>query len=123
MNLNSFHQTEAHRQNLRQTFEPSKLYLVNKEYVPNEKLCQLSMQVNDLVGMLKPYDPSGSKQIWMVYNGESKGFMPCNVLVPYEDNMPKNLISLDGIEPDVLSRLNAKRESLKCLNPISEEVN
>ena len=39
----------------------NKYNLVFKEYNPDEKLRQLTQNLNDIVGLVKPYDPSGQK--------------------------------------------------------------
>lgn len=125
-------QTELHRTILKQNFKPDQIYKVTKEYSANIKLCQLSLNLNDIVGLIKPYDPSNQKHIWMVHNGETKGFIPCDVLEPYiektqtiqatqknQQNVQNNLMDFNENKNDI--SLTEKRDSLKVLKPIIEE--
>ena len=66
-------QSEESIWQLKTKFPPDNLYRVFKDYQPDEKLCQLSQQKNDIVGLIKPYDPAGQRHIWLVDNGFERG--------------------------------------------------
>ncbi len=98
--------------------------MVAREYVPNEKLCQLSQNLNDMVGVIKKYDPSNQTHIWLVHNGDSQGFMPSVVLEPYKPVQAAEATDLMDFndESHNQSSLENKRNSLNLLlRPIVEE--
>ncbi len=70
--------------------------MVTQIYVANEKFCQLAQGVNDIVGLIKPYDPCQQPHMWFVDNGEKEGFVPSQALTPYTQHGGNlNLIDLD----------------------------
>ena len=85
-------QTAEQRNKLLQTYSADKLFVVCQHYIAFEKLCQLDQNVGDLIGVIKPFDPSNQKHIWFVDNGLKQGFIPMSALAPYSPN----LIELNG---------------------------
>ncbi len=73
-------QSEAQRQTLLKKYTKEKLFIVSEKFVANEKLCQLSLQINDLVGLIKPYDLNNQTHRWYVDDGRAEGFVPSAVL-------------------------------------------
>ena len=61
--------TEESRQKLKRKYKSHELFMVCKNYIANERLCQISLQINDIVGLIKDYDPSNQKHIWLVDDG------------------------------------------------------
>ena len=78
-------QTETQRKILLRKYKPDNLYVVTKKYIANKKLCQINQNINDLVGLIKPYDPANQHHIWFVDNGKSEGFIPREALTPYNE--------------------------------------
>lgn len=76
-------QSQEERTQLLNKYPVDKLYVVTQNYVANEKLCQLSQTIEDVVGVLKEYDPARQTHIWFVDNGKEKGFIPADALTPY----------------------------------------
>ena len=95
VNYFSQQQKDEHRQKILKKYSKDKIYVVTQIYVANEKFLQLSQAVNDLVGLVKPFDPNNQPHMWFVDNGEREGFVPSQALTAYTqhgDNL--NLIDL-----------------------------
>ncbi|RNA21157.1 dynamin-binding -like, partial [Brachionus plicatilis] len=89
-------QTEEERNKVLRTFAIDNIYMVTQRYIANVNLCQLSQNVNDIVGLKKPKSPSGDSNTWFVYNGKNEGFIPAVVLEPYKKYYKQNnLICFD----------------------------
>lgn len=90
---------------------------MTRKYVPNEKLCQLNANVNDLFGLIKPYDPAQQSHIWFVDNGSVRGFVPANVLTPYTQLYPNgNLINFED-------KNNANKTTTKLSSTSTDDSN
>jgi hypothetical protein len=88
--------------------------VVTQIYVGNEKFCQLQQAVNDIVGLIKPFDANNQPHMWFVDNGEREGFVPSQALTPFSqhgDNL--NLIDL---EDDDKKRKEAGASSQRTSN-------
>jgi hypothetical protein len=84
-------QSNSDRQRLSSKYSPDMLYKVSQSYVANLNLCQLKQNIDDLVGVIKKYDPGKQSHIWFVDNGSQQGFIPEAALTPYyQDNEQKN---------------------------------
>lgn len=89
-------QTEEQRNNVLNLYPKDKIYIIKQRYVANLNLCQLTQNINDIVGLVKPYNPAKDPNTWFVYNGKIEGFIPAVVLEPYEKYYnQKNLICFD----------------------------
>jgi hypothetical protein len=84
--------------------------VVTQIYVANEKFCQLAQGVNDIVGLIKPHDPSNQPHMWFVDNGEREGFVPSQALTPYAQH-GDNLNLIDLGEENKKEAEASKRES------------
>lgn len=74
--------------------------MVTQKYIANEKLCQLKTNINDVVALLKPYDPAQQTHIWFVDTGAQRGFVPASALTSYAQlySTTSNLINLDDVD-------------------------
>lgn len=89
-------QTEEQRNNVMNLYPKDKIYIVKQRYVANMNLCQLAQNIDDIVGLVKPYNPAKDSSTWFVYNGQIEGFIPAVVLEPYEKYYnQKNLICFE----------------------------
>lgn len=85
------------------------MYVVTQKYIANEKLCRLKTNINDLLGLIKPYDPAQQTHIWFVDNGDVKGFVPASALTPYNQLYNNsNLIKFEDEENKNKSNRNSQ---------------
>lgn len=90
---------------------------MTQKYIANEKLCQLKSNINDLVAMLKPYDPAQQTHIWFVDTGAQRGFMPASALTPYSQLYnTNNLINLDEESTAATSSKRNSQNTTKSSN-------
>ena len=84
----------------------------------------MALNVNDIVGLIKPYDPANQKHIWLVDNGQQIGFIPCEVLESYvETNLiAQNLINFDDDYDLVKTELNPFNKSFNSRSSVNENV-
>ena len=85
-------QTDEQRQKLKNKYSKEKLYIVVSYYVANERLCQLSQNINDLVAVVKPYDPSSQKHIWLVDNGGNLNIFNTIIVIIRKDELKMNIL-------------------------------
>lgn len=89
-------QTQEEKNRVLNNFPTDKIYIVTKRYVANLNLYHLSNNINDIVGLRKPYNQLNDPNFWFVYNGKVEGFIPAMVLEPYEKFYNQNnLICFD----------------------------
>ncbi|CAF0932116.1 unnamed protein product [Brachionus calyciflorus] len=115
-------QSEQERQNVLEKYPIDKIYIVTQKYVANLALCQLNQNINDLVGLKKPYNPNGDSNIWFVYNGKTEGFVPSIVLEPYQKYYNQNnLICFD--DENAQESFTSVQEERYCLAKYSLKAN
>ena len=69
LDTNRVIQTEQHRIQLKRKFGIDNLYVLTRDFKGSEKLRQLTQNEEDIVGVLKYFDPTGQETIWLVDNG------------------------------------------------------
>ena len=84
-----------------------------------------------MIGLIKPYDPTKQSHIWFVDNGDAEGFMPAEVLTPYEkhtDNsdlieLNDDLSSKNRTELNHESKTELRKESSASSKSAEDQVN
>lgn len=72
-------QSSDQRSYLQNFYSQDMLYTVIKPYFSNEP-SELTILVGHLIGVIKKENPMGNIKIWLVDDGDTKGFVPCNHL-------------------------------------------
>lgn len=85
--VNQF-QEASHKADVLQKYQGDKLYLVVTQYNGSDNM-EISVNVGDVVGVIKEQDPMGNKEKWFVDNGAAKGFIPKSVLSAYKHDGKK----------------------------------
>ena len=96
------------KQFLKNKYPPEELYTVTENYEGDESECQLSVTANDVLVLLKPYDPIGRDHIWFVFNGETRGFLPSKILKP-----------LNSVDEPVTEAKSSSREAYERMRHMS----
>lgn len=100
---NTERQTDLLKQFLKQKYSSDKLFDVICPYEGNEKTCHLTVTKGDLVGLVKPYDLNGDKTIWLIDNGNQKGFVPSSILNPSNTKSPIEIMMVNRILRDIIT--------------------
>nr|XP_027204112.1 rho guanine nucleotide exchange factor 38-like isoform X3 [Dermatophagoides pteronyssinus] len=84
----SNHQTqnESNRQILKNKYDSKHLYTVTKNYEPCD-IMEICVHQNDLIGVIKYKEPNGNENRWYIDRGFIQGFVPRNLLTPYQTQM------------------------------------
>ncbi|XP_029637819.1 dynamin-binding protein isoform X2 [Octopus sinensis] len=77
--MSAISQEESHRIEIMQKYGKQKVYKVISHY-PGLDSMDISVNVDDIVGVIKEQDPMGNKNKWFVDNGAVKGFVPKGIL-------------------------------------------
>ncbi|GAB1611131.1 dynamin-binding protein-like isoform X2 [Argonauta hians] len=81
-NVPSVSQEKSHRKELIQKYSKQKVFKVISPYSGSDSV-DISVNMNDIVGVIKEQDPMGNKNKWYVDNGAVKGFVPKSVLCQF----------------------------------------
>ncbi|XP_064419002.1 dynamin-binding protein isoform X2 [Latimeria chalumnae] len=121
-------QTDGERTALLSKYPPEKLYQAERNFNAAQEL-DVTLQVGDIVGVIKQQDPMGSQNRWLIDNGVTKGFVYCSFLKPYNARRSQSDISMEsqssnesgyGGSSPVLSRKDSS--SMLNFNPSSNSV-
>ncbi|XP_026207920.1 dynamin-binding protein isoform X2 [Anabas testudineus] len=92
---NSTMQTDEHRAGLLVRYGPEKLFQAERNFNAAQDL-DVSIQEGDLVGVIKPQDPMGSHNRWLIDNGVTKGFVYSSFLKPYNPRRSQSDVSIES---------------------------
>uniref|UniRef100_A0A8D3C0C5 Dynamin-binding protein n=1 Tax=Scophthalmus maximus TaxID=52904 RepID=A0A8D3C0C5_SCOMX len=88
-------QTEEHRAGLLVRYGPEKLFQAERNFNAAQDL-DVSIMEGDLVGVIKPQDPMGSNNRWLIDNGVAKGFVYSSFLKPYNPRRSQSDVSIES---------------------------
>uniref|UniRef100_A0A7N6FAV8 Dynamin-binding protein n=1 Tax=Anabas testudineus TaxID=64144 RepID=A0A7N6FAV8_ANATE len=87
--------TDEHRAGLLVRYGPEKLFQAERNFNAAQDL-DVSIQEGDLVGVIKPQDPMGSHNRWLIDNGVTKGFVYSSFLKPYNPRRSQSDVSIES---------------------------